>query len=41
MTDLIKKAKKNKLKIGIFPIYEYNWIDVGQWVEYRKVIDKM
>ena len=41
MTDLINKAKKNKLKIGIFPIYDYNWIDVGQWEEYKKALNRL
>lgn len=37
--DLIKKAKLKKKKIGIYPVAEDQWIDVGQWNEYQKAID--
>ncbi len=36
MTDLIKVLKNKKKKIGIYPIDESNWIDVGQWPEYQE-----
>ncbi len=39
MTDLIKRLKENKKKIGVYPISEKSWIDVGQWEEYRKAVD--
>ena len=29
MDDLIKKIKSKKGRIGVFPINEENWIDVG------------
>lgn len=38
-TELIMIAKKNKFKIGVFPINDSNWLDVGQWSEYKKTID--
>ena len=41
MTDFINTLKNNNLKIGIFPIYDHNWVDVGQWSEYKKAIDKL
>ena len=41
MTDLIKKAKKEKLKIGVYPIESGKWIDVGQWAEYKKTLERM
>ena len=41
MTDLIKKAKKEKLKIGVYPIESKKWIDVGQWAEYKKTLERM
>ena len=28
-------------KVGVFPINEKDWIDVGQWEEYRKSIKKL
>ena len=38
---VIKKAKKEKLKIGVYPIESKKWIDVGQWTEYRKTLERM
>mgnify|MGYP001234034090 CR=1 FL=1 len=38
MTDLIYKAKKRKLKVGVYPIPETAWNDVGQWDEYKKTL---
>ena len=28
-------------KVGIYPISHNAWIDVGQWPEYNKAIEKM
>ncbi|MBK7094095.1 MAG: nucleotidyltransferase family protein [Saprospiraceae bacterium] len=36
ITDLIEKIKKRKGKIGVFPITEKSWIDIGGWDEYIK-----
>ena len=36
INELINKAKKEGFKIGVFPINEKSWIDVGQWEEYHK-----
>ena len=41
MTELIKEAKKKKLKLGVYPIQSQKWIDVGQWAEYKKALAKM
>lgn len=38
MTDLIKKVKEGGGKIGVFPISENSWIDVGQWEEYHRTV---
>ena len=35
--ELINKAKKKKFKIGLFPIEDYTWSDVGQWSELKKI----
>ena len=40
MTDLIKIIKKKKLSIGTYPIQDEEWIDVGQWNEYKKAVEK-
>jgi NDP-sugar pyrophosphorylase family protein len=36
MVEIIKKAKKNKIKVGVFPTTEKSWADFGQWPEYFK-----
>ena len=41
MTDLIKLAKTRKKRIGAYPIDDESWIDVGQWSEYHKAIEKL
>ena len=41
MTDLIKEARKKNFKIGVYPIESQKWIDVGQWSEYHKAIEKL
>jgi len=40
ITHLITDAKNQGKKIGVFPIDEDAWIDIGQWTEYQKAIDK-
>ena len=34
-TELINKSKEKKRKIGIFPISDDCWSDVGQWSQYN------
>jgi len=36
ITDLVKSVKDKGGKVGVFPISEKSWIDIGQWDEYRK-----
>ena len=36
--ELIEKAIMKNYKVGIYPISENAWIDVGQWEEYQKAI---
>ena len=40
ITHLIEDAKTQGKKIGVFPVDDDDWIDIGQWVEYKKAIDK-
>ena len=40
ITHLIKDAKNQGKKIGVFPVDDDDWIDIGQWAEYQKAIDK-
>ncbi len=37
-TDLIAAATQNGAKVGVYPIGENDWIDVGQWEVYRNAI---
>lgn len=41
MTDLIKTLIKNKMKISTYPVNENDYIDIGQWEEYKKAIEKI
>lgn len=38
MNDFIEKCKKRNMKIGIYPIDEKEWIDVGQWSDYKEAL---
>lgn len=38
ITQLIDELKKRNRRVGVYPVYENSWIDVGQWEEYRKAI---
>ena len=39
ITHLIEDAKNQGKKVGVFPIDDDAWIDVGQWAEYKKAMD--
>jgi NDP-sugar pyrophosphorylase family protein len=41
MDNLIKKIQDKGYKIGVFPISESAWTDVGQWDEYHKAVGKL
>ena len=41
ITDLISDAQKMGNKIGVYPVSEESWIDVGQWAEYKNAIEKI
>ena len=38
ITHLIDKIKENGGQIGVYPVSEKAWVDVGQWAEYRKAL---
>jgi len=38
ITHLIDEIKNNNGEIGVYPISEKAWIDVGQWAEYRNAL---
>jgi len=41
ITHLIEELKKKNKKIGVFPIDDDAWIDVGEWSEYEKALEKL
>ena len=41
MPQLIKKCLEKKLRVSIFPIAERDWIDIGQWAEYKKALNNI
>ena len=41
ITNLINDAKKLKMNIGVYPIDDDSWIDVGQWKDYKNAIDDL
>ena len=41
MTDFIQLLKTKKKQIGVYPIDDGSWIDVGQWSEYHKAVDRL
>ncbi len=40
ITQLISDVKKQGMKVGVYPVSEDAWIDVGQWVEYQKAVER-
>ncbi|KAA0890490.1 nucleotidyltransferase family protein [Oryzomonas rubra] len=40
-THLIEKVKESGGKVGIYPVSEKSWIDVGEWAEYKKALDTL
>jgi len=40
ITDLIEKLQKQKRRIGVFPVSEGSWKDVGNWIDYLQVINR-
>ena len=41
ITHLIKDAKSQGLRVGVFPVDDDDWIDVGQWAEYNKAVNML
>ena len=39
ITHLIEDAKNEGKKVGVYPIDDNSWIDVGQWGEYKKALE--
>ena len=41
ITHLIKDVEKSGKRVGVYPIDDDAWIDVGQWAEYQKVVKEL
>ena len=41
ITHLIEKIKNRGGKIGIFPVTEASWVDIGDWKEYLTTINRI
>ena len=41
ITQLFADTKKTGKKIGVFPVSEDAWFDVGQWGEYKSTLKKL
>lgn len=39
ITQLIEKVKKRKGKVGVFPVSEKSWVDIGDWKKYINEIN--
>jgi len=39
MTDLIKSLIKNKKRVVTYPVNENDYIDIGQWEEYKSALE--
>lgn len=39
ITNLINELQKENFKIGVYPISEKSWVDVGEWDEYKKALN--
>mgnify|MGYP006081140191 CR=1 FL=1 len=40
ITTLIEKLIKEKRRVGVFPVSENSWTDIGEWNEYLKFINE-
>jgi len=41
MTDLIKTLIENNMKVATYPVNENDYIDIGQWEEYKRAVEKL
>ena len=38
ITHLMEKVQENGGSVGVYPVSETAWVDVGQWAEYRRAL---
>ena len=41
ITELIEKVRSQNRKVGVFPVSEKSWVDIGQWNDYIKGLDNL
>jgi len=41
ITQLIEDSKQNGCKVGVYPIDDEVWLDIGQWAEYQKAVERL
>ena len=41
MNELIEKLISKKIKIGVYPISNNSWTDIGSLSEYKKIISNL
>lgn len=41
ITDLIERMKARGARVGVFPVSEGAWMDIGEWKEYNKTMKRM
>ncbi len=41
MTHLVDEVKKQGGKVAVYPVSEQSWSDIGEWVEYKKTLEKL
>jgi len=41
ITHLIEKILERKGRIGVFPVSEASWMDIGNWTEYNETLKKL
>ncbi|MFA6402597.1 MAG: nucleotidyltransferase family protein [Salinivirgaceae bacterium] len=39
ITHLIEDVIKRDMRVGVYPVSEKSWLDVGQWSEYKKTVN--
>ena len=41
ITQLIEDTRGRGQKVGVYPIDDKSWIDVGQWKDYHKALERL
>ena len=40
ITDMMNDLLKANKKVGVFPVSEGSWFDIGEWKEYQKTQER-